>query len=154
MAARAWAQRGLPALVAGLALIGALDEISFGERLFGLTMPRVAGYKIDGLHDFAMLFNGVPWRGWLLLLGLLAVAAWLLRDRLRVWLPVAAMRLREPPVALFALFALQLATAVMLDLRPRGEPWSMLEEMLEATGAAALCCCAISLRRAIRAAPA
>lgn len=32
-------------------LVLALEEISFGERLFGLSMPTVLGIKFDGLHD-------------------------------------------------------------------------------------------------------
>ena len=32
--------------------IGFLDELSFGERLFDLEMPELAGVKIDALHDF------------------------------------------------------------------------------------------------------
>ena len=34
-----------------IALLGFLDEISFGERLFELKMPKAGGTKIDGLHD-------------------------------------------------------------------------------------------------------
>ena len=38
-----------------LGLIGFLDEISFGERLFDLTMPVIYEVKIDALHDFFYL---------------------------------------------------------------------------------------------------
>lgn len=34
-----------------LSLVGVLDELSFGERMFDLTMPTVAGYKVDAIHD-------------------------------------------------------------------------------------------------------
>ena len=34
-----------------IALLGFLDEISFGERLFNLKMPKAGGTQIDGLHD-------------------------------------------------------------------------------------------------------
>jgi hypothetical protein len=36
-----------------LSLICFLDEISFGERIFNLTMPTVYGKKIDAVHDLA-----------------------------------------------------------------------------------------------------
>ncbi len=35
-----------------LGLLGFLEEISFGERLFNLNMPMLGGVKIDALHDF------------------------------------------------------------------------------------------------------
>ncbi len=41
----------LVASVGGLGLLGALDEISFGERLLDLSMPVVAGVKLDAAHD-------------------------------------------------------------------------------------------------------
>lgn len=41
------------AVAALLGLLGFADELSFGERLFALDMPRIRGLKIDGAHDFA-----------------------------------------------------------------------------------------------------
>ena len=35
-----------------LGLVGFLEEISFGERLFNLNMPMLGSVKIDALHDF------------------------------------------------------------------------------------------------------
>ena len=34
-----------------LGLMGFLEEIGFGERLFNIQMPRIGNFKIDGLHD-------------------------------------------------------------------------------------------------------
>jgi len=34
-----------------LGLMGFLDEISFGESLFNIQMPRIGNFKIDSLHD-------------------------------------------------------------------------------------------------------
>jgi predicted DNA-binding transcriptional regulator AlpA len=39
----------IPALIG---LVGFLDELSWGETIFGLSMPVIAGDKINGLHDF------------------------------------------------------------------------------------------------------
>lgn len=40
-----------------IGLIGLLDELSFGERIFSLTMPTVEGVQIDGVHDVASLMK-------------------------------------------------------------------------------------------------
>lgn len=53
------AQRWLLTAIAATGIIGCLDEISFGERLFGLTMPVLYGEKIDGVHD--LLDVGLRW---------------------------------------------------------------------------------------------
>ena len=34
-----------------IALFGFLDEVSFGDRLFGLPEYKILGVKIDGIHD-------------------------------------------------------------------------------------------------------
>ena len=36
-----------------LAIIGFLDEVSFGQRLFGFTPPMAGGTSLDGFHDLA-----------------------------------------------------------------------------------------------------
>ncbi len=38
-----------------LGLVGFLDELSFGQRMFNLTMPKIYGVEIDAVHDFAEL---------------------------------------------------------------------------------------------------
>jgi hypothetical protein len=42
-------------VLSAVGLLGFLEEISFGERIFGLTMPKIAGDNIDGAHDFFTL---------------------------------------------------------------------------------------------------
>ncbi len=42
-------------IVSAVSLLGFLDEISFGERLFSLNMPHIGGNKIDATHDFFSL---------------------------------------------------------------------------------------------------
>lgn len=52
LAARdAKAHRKVDAIVPVLGLVGFLDEISFGERVFHIRMPIVYGVKVDGFHD-------------------------------------------------------------------------------------------------------
>lgn len=43
-----------------LCLVAALDEISFGERLFGFAAPVVGGVKIDGAHDLIEFLRIIP----------------------------------------------------------------------------------------------
>lgn len=35
-----------------VSLLGFLDEISFGQRLFSIKMPVIGGTRIDAIHDF------------------------------------------------------------------------------------------------------
>ena len=39
-----------------LALFVVLEELSYGERIFGFTAPRVFDYKMDTVHDVFFLF--------------------------------------------------------------------------------------------------
>lgn len=39
--------------VAALGMVGALEELSYGQRIFELGVPRIAGVEFDALHDFA-----------------------------------------------------------------------------------------------------
>jgi len=42
-------------VIAFIGLLGFLDEVSFGERHFGLNMPRIDGLKFDAIHDVLFL---------------------------------------------------------------------------------------------------
>lgn len=44
-------------LIGSIGLLGFLDELSFGERLFDLPPFLIAGVKIDGAHDLIDLLN-------------------------------------------------------------------------------------------------
>ena len=47
-------------IVSAVGLLGFLDEISFGERLFMLNMPIIGGKKIDAVHDlFELGYKGI-----------------------------------------------------------------------------------------------
>ena len=88
---RAYRFRGM-LLLAALCLIGILEEISYGQRLFpSLTFPTLpSGMTFDALHDSARIVvkaleeRGVPWYiGFLLsAFALVSLVAWLLRARL------------------------------------------------------------------------
>ena len=44
---------------ASLALVGFLDEISFGRRLFPIPMPKAHGLTLDGVHDLLHLIKNI-----------------------------------------------------------------------------------------------
>jgi hypothetical protein len=39
--------------VAALGIFGALEELSYGQRIVEYSAPRLAGVEVDALHDFA-----------------------------------------------------------------------------------------------------
>lgn len=48
--------RSLMMLFFAVGLLAALEELSYGERYFGLIAPRIFDYKMDTIHDFVFLF--------------------------------------------------------------------------------------------------
>ena len=95
--------------VAGVGLLGFLDEMSFGERMIGFEAPVVGGVKIDAAHDLAQLARRIldhafdaPVLTALALAACLLVAALALR---------AAMRRRPPPHAGLIVAAVACVTA-------------------------------------------
>ena len=110
----------LLAAVAAFALLAALDELSFGERLLGWQPPEVMGTKLDGAHDLAMIAKKAILR-WAerpyLVAGLLAAAA---AAGAGAALAILARRGRRPRLGaeawLLALAAAMLATAQAADL--------------------------------------
>lgn len=42
-------------IVLGLGTLAFLDEISFGQSIFGFTSPEILGKKIDGVHDLIVV---------------------------------------------------------------------------------------------------
>ncbi len=143
---RSTAERLTVAVAAFLGLLGFGDELSFGERLLSLDMPRIRGLKVDGAHDFAEVvarggrdaFRAAP-----LAVGLLVVAsaavcaalAWRFRDALVGF--ARALLATSPRVALLAAGG-AVALATLIDL-PLGifdhEFIKATEELLELAAA-------------------
>ncbi len=149
--------RATLALVCGLALLACLDELSFGERLFELSMPTVAGTKIDGLHDFVSLavrraraagaVGLASVAAAALVAGAAAAAvAWRQRDRVaRTWRAARG----EPALTLVGLGAGLVAAAMVLDLHlfhVPGPP-NLIEEVFEMNAGLAMLFAGISAAR-------
>lgn len=122
------------------ALLCALDELSWGERLFGLRMPQLAGVQIDAAHDLVDLLVAVgqrhPWKLLALLAPLLAVLLWVGHARRRTWLALL-QRLDWPGAGtaghqLMVWMTLLLTTALAIDVTHTAQAaLQTLEETLE-----------------------
>jgi hypothetical protein len=147
-------QWGLLALVPVLGLVGFLDEISFGENLAAVEMPRVgeSDTKIDGAHDvFDLLYNemrmGTMW-AWGVTLLAAAVGAgalyhfrrWLKPENLREFLT------RYPAFQFLAVAFGFLAVAIFIDLdHNRRTVMYFFEELFELNAAIAILFAAIAI---------
>ena len=142
--------------VAALGLLGFLDEISFGERLFGLSMPFVAGTKIDSAHDFVSLLYRT--RGsWACpgemscyttaIAGVLVLVAgtWLFRKQIFT----QYQKMQEyPHWFLLLLFSGLIFIALIIDLgRIDSELLFAFEEVIELNAALLLFVCSLCVRK-------
>lgn len=140
-------------VIAALGLLAFLDEISFGERLFNLKMPTIAGVKIDGAHDFIELlyYNAsglTSAHPGLFYFVAACVLLLLIIFLLRLGRSVFALGDRLPIVLLLACFAVFVISATMIDaigVKPLAEAIGLhrrhimaVEEMLELNAALAL----------------
>ncbi|MFM2402476.1 MAG: hypothetical protein RL223_356 [Pseudomonadota bacterium] len=136
-------QRPLPPMIVplgGFALVCALDELSWGERLFGLRMPQLGGVQIDAVHDLVDLVLGVggrhPWAMLAVLTPLLLIVARTWRaQRVRVlagWRRLGGSAAGPACQPLLIWMSLLLGVAVTIDAtHPAQAAWQTLEEALE-----------------------
>lgn len=139
-------RRPLVATAAGLGLIGFLDEVSFGARMFGWTMPAMpGGGEFDGAHDVVVL----TWRhldrvdpvvGAAIGVCVMLLAALSARRRFARWLWTVSRYLRgDRGATMFALFVAALTLAALLDLEIGPlHGLGPVEELLELNAALAL----------------
>jgi hypothetical protein len=144
-----WLPGSRPLVLLGLpllALVGFLDEVSFGKDLLGLSAPIIAGYEVDAAHDLVALawraVRSQP-RGLLLgsaavlLLGVLALGWW---QRWRLRRGAAALT-RQAPALTFVVPALAfLVPPALLDVMGQQSAWvkPIFEETFELNAALAL----------------
>jgi hypothetical protein len=132
-------------LILGSSLICFLDEISFGERIFGLAMPLVNNVKIDAVHDLFFLgyeqkIHTHPFAYVSLLAVLFLIISQIKRIRRQIKM------LCTPPYLFLGFFIASVFTASIIDLEilPYGILYT-IEEMFELSASVALIFCSLSL---------
>jgi len=144
-------------IVSAISLLGFLDEISFGERLFKLDMPRIYDVKIDAAHDFFDLAYRIIRRLSLsatystyvilfLLIGIIIVTVLLLRHK-SILTKIITSTFRKPQYIMALFFTIFVFFSLVIDLDfLHNEVWYLLEELFEMNAALALLVCCLSLR--------
>lgn len=131
------------------------EEISWGERLFNLQMPRIAGIKIDALHDFIevgyryflILKEVSPVEAYALVIGLLTLALFLVKKYGRKLLDLFRDEYLRPFYLLMGCWAVLLACATVIDLQLfKWAPLKLLEELFELNASMALLAAILSLK--------
>jgi hypothetical protein len=124
-----------------MGLVGFLDELSWGETIFGLAMPVIAGDKINGLHDFIDFAREIYSRQYTVVRAALflgSVAGLVLLDfryREKIFRVVSLIP-RQPFYYAWTLFAVLGAVAVFLDQEFTVVGYAtFFEEMLEMNAA-------------------
>jgi hypothetical protein len=141
-------------LISMLGLLGFLDELSYGERLFQFKMPQLYGVKIDAVHDIFYLGydkikgqtnSALPY----VLLGLgvciatAAILVWKYRHQLK---GAFSDILHEQTRILALFFAILAILSLVLDLGfMRHSVRYVAEELFEMFAAIALLFCSLSL---------
>jgi hypothetical protein len=114
--------RALLVVASALGLVGFLDEISFGARLFGWSMPEMTGGgELDGVHDLVILTYRLGIQSDPVALAaigssLLLVASLAILFQYAHLVGLAHRVRTDSAYGLFALSAGGLATAAVLDL--------------------------------------
>lgn len=145
-----WWKLSLP--VALLGLVGFLDEISFGERIFDLTMPVVLGVKVDAAHDFVAIFYlflkdifglyGLV----AIILGLgIIVAGLFLYQQKYSFRDLTGNLFQTLPGQFLVLFFFFLFAATIIDLKEDYIPFVIVEELFEMFAGFSLCLYSLSL---------
>ncbi len=122
VARKARRYRALLFVASGLGLLGFLDEISFGARLFGWSMPEIpGGGEFDGAHDLVILIYRLAAEADPMVIAALCAGLVLVTTlcALRWYGQLVSLThrvLTEPPYGLFALFVAGVALAAVLDL--------------------------------------
>ena len=133
-----------------LAIIGFLDEVSFGQRLIGFTPPIAGGTSLDGFHDLANMLRKIisinlqyhPTTTIITLAALLS-SLLILALKFRRKIYGAYKHLRELELVYVILsIALAIVFSQLLDLKIINSSWSTgLEEILELIAVLGLLTC-------------
>lgn len=139
--------RLLLTVATSLGLLGFLDELSFGERMFGLEMPYLLGVQIDATHDlFSLIYTVMrdlirsqPLTG-LLVVAVFGIGTVLLARRYGARLTVALVNYPNREAVNFGcIFVVLIAVALIIDLQIiEHNALFCVEEMFEMNAAIAL----------------
>ncbi len=142
-------------IVSMVSFLGFLDELSFGERLFKLDMPRIYGVKIDAAHDFFYLAYKViikpafAYSTYLILflsIGTMFVTILLVRYRDKVT-KITTNIFQNSQFTLLLFFTIFIFCALVIDLDLiHSNVLFMVEELFEMNAAFALLMCSLSLK--------
>ncbi len=141
-------------VVSLVGLLGFLDEISFGKRVFGFNMPHIYGRKVDAVHDFFLLGYKLVKKLALfhttyvyLLIGVGAMMAVIVALKYRYKLIGVISNSYHKQTYIFALLFASLGfVALMIDLEiVRNNVLFTLEELFEMNAAIVLLFCCLSL---------
>ncbi len=143
-------------VVSAVSLLGFLDELSFGERLFGLDMPLIYGVKIDAAHDFiylackVMLKLATTYPTYMilfLLTGIITVTVSLLKHRSKLAKIITSIY-HEEPFVFVLFFTILVFFSIVIDLDiVHNKVLVMVEELFEMNAALALLMCCFSLQK-------
>ena len=133
-----------------LAIIGFLDEVSFGQRLFGFTPPLAGGTSLDGFHDLANMSRKIistnlqyhPTQTFIIFAAFLS-ALLICTFKFRFKISGTFKSLKKLKLASVVLsIALAILLSQLLDLKIITLSWSTcLEEILELIAALGLLTC-------------
>ena len=133
-------------LTSFIGLLGFLDEISFGERFFNLSMPYIDYVKIDAVHDiFYVLFAAIKYavklervRIIFLSLALLSFLAVLLLLHKEDLLKTAGLIYSTPQFSIIFVSMLFIGVSLLIDVVETGVFLSITEEIFEMNAAIGL----------------
>jgi hypothetical protein len=139
------AYRWLLAVASGLGLLGFLDEISFGARFFGWSMPEMrGGGEFDGAHDLVIVLarsgsHSAPITIAMIGIAILGLGLWCARRWYAHLRSLTHNIVSDPAYTAMALFVggVAIATIVDLDIGLLGR-LGPVEETLEMNAAVAL----------------
>ncbi len=143
-------------IVSAVGILGFLDEISFGERLFALHMPRIGDLKIDAAHDFIELgywtirssISSYPVFTYTLIVGSVILAAIVtIKYQHKLISTISILYRKQKQTFILVLFFISLIfAALVIDLEiVHHDALFALEELFELNASIALFFCCFSL---------
>ncbi len=133
-----------------LALVGLwsfLEDVSYGQRIFGFDSPRVFGVPIDGMHDFVYVGKRyldilIKYQARRLLILVVVLGVVMMGLVVKYWSKILAVLgngFRSPQYLFFIIYVLLMAPSAILDLDVFSSPLTtLIEEVFEFDASLAL----------------